>query len=119
MRIVGVCRFSLVGRGDWAAFRGADAEQEKAAIQEQAEKLFTPERMEARLKSFEQLTLASLKAQTDQDFLFVVLASELMPKRYRRRLEELCASIPQVTLRFFAPMATDHAQKKSICRVGI
>jgi len=118
MRIVGVCRFSLVGRGDWAAFRGADAEQEKAAIQEQAEKLFTPERMEARLKSFEQLTLASLKAQTDQDFAFIVLSSELMPKRYRRRLEELCSSVPQVTLRFLAPMATDHAQRKAFIELG-
>jgi len=119
MKIVGVCRFSLVGRGDWAAFRGADAEQEKAAIQDQAEKLFTPERMEARLKSFEQLTLASLKAQTDQDFLFVVLASDLMPEQYRTRLEKLCASIPQVALRFFPAMATHFAQKRVFVELGI
>ena len=53
--------------------------------------LFAPDRMEARFATFEHLTLASLKAQTDGDFTFVVLASSLMPETWQDRLEALCA----------------------------
>lgn len=67
--------------------------------------LFAADRMEARFATFEHLTLASLKGQTDPDFTFVVLASSLMPEIYQDRLEALCAQVPQVVLRYF-PMTT-------------
>nr|WP_237066307.1 glycosyltransferase [Loktanella sp. M215]MCF7702116.1 hypothetical protein [Loktanella sp. M215] len=112
MLVAGVCRFSLVGRGDWKAYQGkTDAEVEAIATR-QADVLFTTERMTARLLTFEHLTLASIKAQTDQDFIFMVLASNLMPKRFRERLENLCNDIPQVKLQFFGLTSASDAQKK-------
>lgn len=111
MAIVGICRFSLVGRGDWREFRGKDGAEVEAIARERAARLFTPERMAARLASFEALTLASLRAQTDQDFRFIVLASELMPAEYRDRLQRMCDAVPQVVLRFFPIINTNLAQR--------
>lgn len=110
MNIVGICRFSLLGRGDWKAYKDQPAEEIARIAEEQAVQLFAPERMEARLRSFERLTLASMRAQTDQDFIFVVLASALMPQPYRTRLEAICASLPQVVLRFFPITSVSEAQ---------
>lgn len=119
MKIVGICRFSLLGRGDWKVYQGKPDSEVEAIAAEQARKLFAPERMEQRLAAFEHLTLASLKAQTDQDFSFVVLASELMPKTYRDRLIQLCAAVPQVTLRFFGLIPAGGAQTRAFSELGI
>ena len=119
MGVVGICRFSLVGKGDWKAFQGATPEQVAAATKAQAETLFEPERMEARLKSFDLLTLASLKAQTDQDFRFIVLSSNLMPAEYRRRLKALCQAVPQVVLKFFPEITAPQAQRMVFRELGI
>lgn len=110
MNIVGICRFSLLGRGDWKAYQNKPAEEIEQIAREQAAHLFAPERLEARLRSFERLTLASMRAQTDQDFTFVVLASALMPQDYRARLEAICAKLPQAVLRFFPITSVSEAQ---------
>ena len=115
MNIIGICRFSLVGRGDWKAFRGTTDEEADAISRENAKSLFTAERMEARLKTFELLTLASIRAQTDQDFKFLVLSSELMPEEYKVRLQALCDTVPQVILRFF-PIATIRDAQRAVCK---
>lgn len=111
MQVVGICRFSLVGRGDWKAYQGKSDAEAEAVARQQSRKLFTPERMNARLASFEQLTLASLRAQTDPDFRFIVLASDLMPQVYRDRLQAICDKVPQVVLRFFGVCTAKEAQK--------
>ncbi len=111
MNIVGICRFSLVGRGDWKAYQGKSEDEIQAIAHEQAGQLFTPARMEARLETFEKLTLASIRTQTDPDFRFIVLSSELMPQQYRDRLAAICATVPQVVLRFFPIMSAAQAQK--------
>src|SRR5690606_31963671 len=80
MVVVGLCRFSLVGRGDWKVYRDKSDDEILPIALKQAEQLFQPERIEARLKTFEHLTLASMQAQTDEDFHFIVLASEMMPQ---------------------------------------
>lgn len=118
MKVVGICRFSLVGRGDWKIFRG-NKFTEAQALADQVSILFTEERLEARLKSFEIFTLASIKAQTEQNFLFIVLASKLMPSAYQTRLENLCADIPQVCLRFFDPITAGEAQRKVFDELNI
>ena len=112
MLVAGICRFSLVGRGDWKAYQGKTDEEVEAIAADQAAMLFTTERMNKRLATFEHLTLASLKAQTDPDFMFIVLASKLMPKRFRERLEKICSEVPQVQLRFFGLTSAGEAQKK-------
>ncbi|WP_170297740.1 glycosyltransferase [Paracoccus litorisediminis] len=111
MNIVGICRFSLLGKGDWKAFQGKSEEEAQILLTERAAHLFSRDRMEARLKTFELLTLASLRAQTDQNFRFLVLSSDLMPTEFKDRLKALCENIPQVTLRFFPVISVHEAQR--------
>jgi len=101
MRIVGICRFSLVGQGDWRATRNMSPADFRAVAADRATLLFERQRLESRFASFEHLTLASLKGQTDPDFTFIVMASSLMPEAWQDRLEALCAQVPQVVLRYF------------------
>lgn len=119
MRIVGLCRFSLLGRGDWKDARRLTSAEFQAVARDRAKILFDARRMEARLASFEHLTLASLKAQTNPDFTFVVLASSLMPEVYQNRLETLCAQVPQVVLRYFPVIPTPRAQELAFEELGI
>ncbi|MBY0137051.1 glycosyltransferase [Paracoccus yeei] len=122
MQIVGICRFSLLGRGDWAAFRTIPpdkADENAEAVEARKASIFAPERLERRFTTFEHLTLASIRAQTDPDFTFVVLASELMPQRYRDRLAALCAAVPQVVLRFFPVIHAGTAQGQVFKELGI
>lgn len=108
--IVGICRFSLLGRGDWKAYRKASADQIDGIVAAQREKLFDSERLEERLWSFEHITLASLKAQTDQNFILLVLASSHMPDVYKNRLADICRSYQNVKLKFFDVMTAKKAQ---------
>lgn len=119
MKIVGICRFSLVGRGDWRATRRKSEADILSMASDRAAMLFAPERLEARLATFEHLTLASLKGQTDQDFTFIVLASSLMPEAYQDRLEAICAQVPQVVLRYFPVTSVIDAQVMVFKELGI
>ncbi|WP_167620226.1 glycosyltransferase [Paracoccus ravus] len=119
MDVVGICRFSLLGRGDWKAFRGISDEEAERVYAKQAELLFRPERLEARLATFEHLTLASMAGQSDPNFHFLVLASELMPAGYRERLSAICAPHPQVSLRFFPIINTAKAQERLFQELGL
>ncbi|WP_333684794.1 glycosyltransferase [Pontibaca methylaminivorans] len=118
MQVVGICRFSLLGKGDWKAFRDKSDEEVQAILDDRAGMLFDPVRLEARLRSFEHLTLASLRAQSDQDFHFIVLASRQMPEEYKARLRALCAGVPQVTLRFFPVTMAHRAQRRVFRALG-
>lgn len=119
MRIVGICRYSLLGRGDWHAYRGKTKAEDEAVAIDQASLLFANDRMDARLNSFENLTLASLRAQTDQDYTFIVLASEMMPEIYRAKLLGLCKDMPNVIVRFFPLSNAIEAQAKVFTELGI
>ncbi|SFA57760.1 Putative rhamnosyl transferase [Paracoccus halophilus] len=100
--IVGFCRFSFWGRGDWGAYArtkpGSEAETE--AMRRTHAALYDEARLEFRFRSFEMLTLASLAAQTNRDFSFVVLSSAAMPAPWRDRLTALCAEQPSIRLIF-------------------
>jgi len=52
--------------------------------------LFEPERLNKRFELFENIALASLKDQTDQDFKLSVLSSTNLPEKYKTRLQDLC-----------------------------
>lgn len=79
MKVVFETRFSFFGQSGWKSDHAADP-----AL------LFAPDRLEQRLTYFEQVTLASLKGQTDPDFTHLVLSSTLMPEDWQTRLRELC-----------------------------
>lgn len=92
--IVGICRFSFVGRGDWKRFIGAAPDAVPALMDAQAAELFAPERLERRFRAFEALCLPSIAAQTDQDFRFIILTSPRMPAPWLARLRAAVAKVP-------------------------
>lgn len=97
--VVGFCRFSFVGRGDWARYRSIERGSEsEELLQQVAQELYAPERMARRFASFENVTLPSILAQSDQDFTYVVITSQAMPEIYKARLAELCARSKAIRL---------------------
>lgn len=118
-RIVGICRFSYVGRSDWKAFAGIKG-QDEALLSRVAAQLFTPRRMAQRFRSFRDVTLASVAAQSDPNFTFLVVSSDRMPQAMRENLLTLCRDIPQAQVVFaaqptlgevLAPILQDMAQQ--------
>lgn len=101
-RIVGFCRFSFWGRSDWGAYAGTrpGSEAEARALERSRTVLYDDKRLDFRFRSFERLTLASLAAQRNRDFTFVVLSSTAMPEPWRARLTAICAPLPWVRLVF-------------------
>lgn len=96
--IIGFCRFSFLGIGDWIAYRnlrgGAPLTDE--ALQGIANKLYDPKRLELRFWLFENLLLRSIVAQRDKDFTLIVLTSPEMPQPWLDRLHAMVAGIPTV-----------------------
>lgn len=78
MHIVFQTRFSFFGRSGWKSATAADPER-----------LFAPERLDARFRYFETITLPSLAVQSNPDFAHIVLSSTRMPQAYRRLLREM------------------------------
>ena len=119
MKIVGICRFSLLGRGDWKEFQGVPEEETARILQQRSDKLFSPDRMEDRLATFQSLTLSGIRNQSDPDFLFIVLASESMPEIYKDRLSAMCSAVPQVRLFFMPVMNVIDAQLEAYKQLGL
>ncbi|MCV2872959.1 putative rhamnosyl transferase [Defluviimonas sp. WL0050] len=103
VNILGVCRFSMLGRGDWKAYRNQPDDKLEEIYEEKARELFAPERMENRLATLEHLTLKSFAAQSDQNFHFLVVTSDRLPSEYKERLTRICAEVSTVVLRFVPP----------------
>lgn len=104
INILGICRFSMLGRGDWKAYRGQPDDQLEAIYEAKAKELFDPVRLDDRMMTFKHLTLRSMQAQTDQNFRFLVVSSDRMPAEYRRQLEQLCGTYENVILKIVPPM---------------
>lgn len=119
VNIVGICRFSMLGRGDWLPYRGVKEADLEPIYATQAQKLFTPERMEARLASFEHLTVQSLRNQTDKDFTFLVVSSDRMPEPYKERLRAICGGVEQIKLRFSPPAPISAVLSEMLDELGI
>lgn len=98
-RIVGVCRFSFLGKGDWARFRGKAGALDHL-ISQQAGELYDADRMARRFASFENLVLPCLRSQTDKEFTFIVLTSARMPEVFQARLQASTKDVPQIRLHF-------------------
>ncbi|MCU9846611.1 putative rhamnosyl transferase [Defluviimonas sp. WL0024] len=119
MNILGVCRFSMLGRGDWKAYRNQPDDKLEEIYEEKARELFAPDRMENRLATFEHLTLKSLAAQSDQDFRFLVVASDRLPADYRERLVRICAGVKAVVLRFVPPTHISDVIRETLAELAI
>ncbi|WP_052174915.1 glycosyltransferase [Paracoccus sanguinis] len=81
MKTFGHCRFSYFGISDTG--RGIKT------LEQATEMLWNPARMAVRFHLFENITLPSIRAQTDPDFVVAIISSEAMPTPYRDRLEAL------------------------------
>lgn len=90
MQVIGLCRFSYPALGGFQVEHG-DAEA-------RAEYLYSDARMANRFRQFETLCLPSIRQQTDNDFLFLVLVGDAMPAPWRDRLDALLASVPQARI---------------------
>ncbi|RCW83398.1 glycosyltransferase [Paracoccus lutimaris] len=95
--IVGICRFSFLGKCDWYETKNARADVAEM-LARRAGLLYAPERLQRRFQAFETFCLPSVKAQTDADFSFWILTSPEMPQLWLERLYDLCADVPQIQI---------------------
>ena len=109
----------MLGRGDWKAYRNQPDDALEAIYQEQSKDLFSPERLESRLATFEHLTLRSLANQSDADFRLLVVSSDRMPDVHRARLEDICRGVEQVVLRFLPPIHVSEAIHQAAPDIGL
>lgn len=94
---IGVCRFSLLTTERGGFKDGPVSLEERAAY------LFEERRMAVRMAWFTHVLMPSIRAQTDQDFIFVVLASSLMPQKWQDLLTETVKDCAAIRLDFVEP----------------
>ncbi|MGB3312983.1 MAG: glycosyltransferase [Albidovulum sp.] len=87
--VLGILRFSFFGPTDT---------RQKHRDEADLATLYDPERMETRFNFFEKLLLPSIKAQTDGEFDFAVVSSDVMPKIYKERLADGLSGFSQARL---------------------
>lgn len=107
-QIVGVCRFSYLGNGGFAASRKSPGDL--------AADLYDTDRMQRRLALFQSLTLPSLAAQSDPDFTLVVLIGDTMPVRWRRKLKALREEFAFLELCTLEPAGPLNATRRAFRR---
>jgi len=95
MQVIGICRFSYPATGGFQI--------EHDTFESRCAYLYDPARMEDRFRQFSAITLPSIRAQTDQDFLFLVVTGENLPTIYMDRLRALTEDIPQVKIAPYPP----------------
>lgn len=95
IQAIGVCRFSLVTEG---GFRSGPW-----TLEERCAYLFDDSRLALRMAWFRHVLMPSIRAQTDQDFTFVVLASDLLPEKWQHELQAVVADCQVVRLAFVPP----------------
>lgn len=90
MQVIGLCRFSYPAEGGFQV--------EHMSLEERIAYLYAPARMRERLRHFEAICLPGLKAQTDPDFVFVILIGDTLPGEYLAALRALVADFPQARI---------------------
>ncbi|MDO5643618.1 MAG: glycosyltransferase [Paracoccus sp. (in: a-proteobacteria)] len=116
-QIVGICRFSFLGKGDWIGMRGSNV-IDADALARQAAILYAPERLARRMRAFETMFLPWISAQTDQDFALWILTSPELPADTRARLQELCAGLAQVRIITSDLRVTDDALSAPLAKAA-
>lgn len=96
VQMLGLCRFSYVG------LRGYQREQ--ATVAERRAFLYEPRRLARRWRWFTTLALPGWLAQTDPDFVLVIMTGPDLPQPYLSRLRDLAAATPQLRLELVPPM---------------
>lgn len=90
MNVLGICRFSYPAAGGFQ-IEHDDLEARRAF-------LYADARMAHRFRTFEQITLPSIRAQTDPDFIFAVVIGTDLPDKWQQRLFALCEPVDQIVV---------------------
>ena len=106
MRVIGICRFSYPALGGFKRMHDSVSEREAY--------LYDDARMALRFRHFETLTLPSLAAQKDTRFSFLVITGENMPDPWWSRLNDICATVPQIKIVTKPPMRHRTAMQLAI-----
>lgn len=106
IQAIGVVRFSYLCEGGFQITHDT--------LGARRDFLFQPQRINERFALFEQITLPAIRAQTDPDFLLIVVVSADMPPAYFDRLAALLDNIPQVALVPMDPMPMTAAMKIAV-----
>jgi len=97
--VVGFCRFSFLGPGDWMRYRDPEGDMPPVDLLAAAGKeLYNPARLAKRFRTFEQITLPSVAGQTEKDFIFHVITSTALPDPWLSRLRQLCEGVETIRL---------------------
>ncbi len=102
-KILITTRFSFFGLSGW-----------KSEFSTNPDYLFDENRLLQRFWLFEHITLRSLASQTDKDFHYFVLSSNMMPKWAQNKLEQLCRTYVgagRYTIRFARPAPARRYQR--------
>lgn len=106
MQVIGICRFSYPALGGFQV--------DHASPEERMAFLYASDRMEERFRLFECFTLPPLRAQSDADFTFLVVIGDAMPARWRDRLMDQLADIPQAVVQEHAPGPHRQVMKQAV-----
>ncbi|WP_299084683.1 putative rhamnosyl transferase [uncultured Ruegeria sp.] len=90
MQVIGLCRFS------YPAIGGYQIQHE--TIDERRRYLYSPARLDERFRLFESSTLPCIREQTDEDFEFLIVIGNCLPKEPYDRLMDLTAGIRQIRI---------------------
>ncbi len=96
MQVIGICRFSYPALGGFQV--------EHTTTDQRIEYLYKDEILGFRLKTFEYLTLPSIKNQSDQDFTFIVLIGDSLPIYAKEHLQALCKDVAPVKIIELPPL---------------
>lgn len=102
MQVLGLCRFSVPSLGGFQV--------EHVSLEARRAMLYDPARLDLRTLWFEHVTLPSIRAQRDGDFVFVLMVGEDLPDPWRTRLARMVADVPQVRI-----VAAPPGQHRRIC----
>lgn len=106
LQVIGLCRFSYPAIGGF--------QTEHADLAEREAFLYHTTRMDERFATFECLTLPSIRAQTDPDFLFLIVIGANMPAPMRTRLETMVRGVEQVRIIALPPERHRPAMRRAI-----
>ena len=90
MQVIGLCRFSYPAVAGYKIAHATTAEP--------CDFLYHPTRLKMRFRHLESTCVPALAAQTDPDFLFVIVIEDNLLDRYNMCLLELTAGLSQVVI---------------------
>lgn len=90
MQVIGLCRFSYPAIGGFQI--------EHNSVEERRRYLYSPARLEERFRLFETVTLPSYQDHTDEDFQFLIVIGDCLPKEAFERLNDLTTGMKQIRI---------------------